>query len=35
MPESFLSEGPGLSPEGMAYLQRLVPRKYEIGVPFV
>jgi 6-phosphofructokinase 1 len=35
MPDSFLSEGPGLSPEGMAYLQRLVPRKYEIGVPFV
>ena len=35
MPDSFLSEGPGLSPEGMAYLQRLVPRKYDIGVPFV
>ena len=35
MPEGFLSEGPGLSAEGMAYLQRLVPRKYEIGVPFV
>ena len=35
MPDSFLSEGPGLSPEGMAYLQRLVPRKYAIGVPFV
>ena len=35
MPESFLSEGAGLSAEGMAYLERLVPRKYEVGVPFV
>jgi 6-phosphofructokinase 1 len=35
MPDSFLSEGPGLSTEGMAYLKRLVPEKYEIGVPFV
>jgi 6-phosphofructokinase len=35
MPESFLSEGAGLSAEGMAYLGRLVPRKYEVGVPFV
>lgn len=35
MPEGFLSEGAGLSREGTAYLQRLVPKKYEVGVPFV
>ena len=35
MPESFLSEGAGLSAEGMAYLERLVPKKYEVGAPFV
>src|SRR5690606_24299933 len=29
MSDSFLSDGPGLSAEGMAYLRRLVPEKYE------
>jgi 6-phosphofructokinase len=36
MPDSYLSaEGTGLTAEGMAYLKRLVPKKYEVAKPFV
>ena len=36
MPDSYLStDGTGLTAEGMAYLQRLVPRRYEVARPFV
>ncbi len=36
MPDDYLdSTGTGLSEKGRAYMKRLVPRKYEVGVPFV
>lgn len=36
MPASYLSaEGTSLSAEGIAYLERLVPRKFDVGKPFV
>jgi 6-phosphofructokinase 1 len=36
MPEDFLdAEGTHLSATGRAYFERLVPRKYAVGKPFV
>ena len=36
MPDDYLdANGTGLSDEGTAYMERLVPRKYEVGKPFV
>ena len=36
MPDDYLDEkGTGLSEKGMAYLKRLVPKKYEVAKPFV
>jgi len=36
MPDSFIDDaGTGLTAEGMAYMERLVPRKFEVGKPFV
>lgn len=36
MPASYLdAEGTSLSAEGVAYMERLVPRKFDVGKPFV
>lgn len=36
MPDSYLTpDGNGLSAEGLAYMERLVPRKFDVGKPFV
>ena len=36
MPDDFLTaEGTGLTTKGMAYLQRLVPKKFDVAKPFV
>jgi 6-phosphofructokinase len=36
MPENFLdADGTGLAPAGKAYFERLVPKKYDVGKPFV
>ncbi|MEQ1952823.1 diphosphate--fructose-6-phosphate 1-phosphotransferase [Mesorhizobium sp. CN2-181] len=36
MPEDFLdAAGTGLAPAGKAYFERLVPKKYDVGKPFV
>jgi 6-phosphofructokinase 1 len=36
MPDSFLDANENrLSPEGLAYFERLLPRKFEVGKPFV
>ena len=36
MPDDFLTaEGTGLTEKGMAYMKRLVPKKYEVAKPFV
>jgi 6-phosphofructokinase 1 len=36
MPDSYLTAaGNGLSAEGIAYMERLVPRKFDVGKPFV
>ena len=36
MPDDFITaEGTGLTAKGMAYLERLVPKKYDVGKPFV
>ncbi len=36
MPEDYLdASGTGLSDKGMAYMKRLVPKKYDVGMPFV
>ena len=36
MPDSYLQDGASdLTPEGMAYIERLVPRRYKVGKPFV
>ena len=36
MPDDYLdAEGTGLTSKGMAYLERLVPKKFAVGKPFV
>ena len=36
MPDDFLdANGTDLAPAGRAYFERLVPRKYDVGKPFV
>jgi hypothetical protein len=36
MPDNFLDkDGTHLSKAGMAYFERLIPRKFETGKPFV
>ena len=36
MPDNFLNkEGTGLAKAGVTYFDRLIPRKYETGRPFV
>src|SRR5690606_19713109 len=36
MPDDFLTaEGTALTDKGMAYMERLVPRKYKVAKPFV
>ena len=36
MPDDYLTaEGTGLTAKGMAYLERLVPKKFAVGKPFV
>ena len=36
MPDSYLTpDGNGLSAEGLSYMERLVPRKFDVGKPFV
>ena len=36
MPDDYITaDGTGLTAKGMAYLERLVPKKYAVGKPFV
>ena len=36
MPDDYLdAEGTGLTSKGMAYLERLVPKKYDVAKAFV
>ena len=36
MPDDYLdAEGTGLTDKGMAYLERLVPKKFAVAKPFV
>jgi hypothetical protein len=36
MPDDYITaEGTGLTTKGMAYLERLVPKKFAVGKPFV
>ena len=36
MPDDYLdASGTSLSEKGMAYMKRLVPKKYDVGKPFV